>query len=445
MSQLYSFYKNTRLFYFSVFLIFGLIFLGHYFVAGQAVYGDGIEYFAWLHTIYFDHDLNFKNEQQHLYNNKYNNAFPKVISNSPINLTLAGRVGNFHMPGMAILLLPFYIFADLIVLILNLFGFYFLRNGYSDIYQIATGLGAVFYGVLGIIIYENLIKKIFVDFKIKTLILFRTAILTVVLASPLIYYLSIDVLNSHFATFFVTAMYFYVLFIQKFSKIKFILLGILLGLAFWVRIQEIALFSTLILTLSYDLYLKKVTLKETLVSIIVTGIIFIISISPLLLVWQYLYGSFLNHPYFIGFISNTNINLLGSLFDPSNGLFSKTPFLLFILITIPLAFKYLRKEFVIFFIFLIIQIFAITKYGGWPAASFGGRMYISTFSLFFLLASLLFIKINKRLSILIITFFVILNFINIFNFMLFDKQSSGGHRGLESGTKIKIEKILKNF
>ena len=441
MELIRNYLLNTKLFYFLIFITFGLIFLGHFFVAGQAVYGDGIEYYAWLHSAYFDKDINFKNELIHIYNHEYNNSFPDAVSHSKPALTPIGKVGNFHMPGMAILLFPFYVLADLIVLTLNLIGINALRNGYSDIYQISCGLGAVIYAILGILITENLFKNLFTNTKNKFNLFFKASVLSVVLASPLIYYLSIDVLNSHFATFFITSLYFYVLFLYKSCKTKFVLLGFLLGLATLMRLQEAALFATLILYLTYDLYFKKIYLKTMLLSFFMSLLFFLITISPLALAWSYLYGSVFSHPYLMGFANINSMNIFGSLFDQTNGLFTKTPFLLFLLIATPLTLK--RKEFIILFFFFIIQVFAIAKYGGWPAASFGGRMYISSLPLFFLLANVLFLKINKKLSTLIILFFIILNFLNIFNFMIFDKQTSGEKRGLEIETKIKIEKILK--
>lgn len=444
MGVIASFLKNTKLFYFSIFIVFGLIFLLHYSIAGQAVYGDGIEYYAWLHSAYFDHDINFSNELKHIYNNQYNNNFPNALTNNNPQVTSVGKVGNFHMPGMAILLLPFYFLADMVVIFLNFLGFHVLRNGYSDIYQIISGLGAVFYGILGIFISERLLGKIFVNINNRRHFVFRASVLTVVLASSLFYYLTIDVLNSHFAIFFVTSLFFYVLFTYKFNKIKLALLGFLIGLASLIRFQEAALFVPLIILLIYD-YSKNINLKSLTFSFSITAIIFLIMVFPLFLAWQYLYGSIFSHPYLVGFANSKDISLFGSLIDSTNGLFTKTPFMLFLLLALPLTYKNFKKEFAIFFSFFIIQIFAIAQYGGWPAASYGARMYISSMFLFFLLASVLFTKVNKKLTFLIITCFVLVNFINIFNFMLFDKQASEGRSGLETETKIKIEKFLKTF
>jgi hypothetical protein len=441
MNILKKFILNTRIFYLFIFLIFSTIFLAHYIVAGQAVYGDGIEYYAWLHSAYFDHDINFKNELSHMYNYEYNNGH-FGFEGSPPELTKAGKVGNFHMPGMAILLFPFYFLADVVLIILNFLGTNLLRNGYSNIYQIVSGLGAVFYAMLGIFITEKLFTKLFLKIKINQLLTLRLSVITVVLASPLFYYLAIDILNSHFGTFFVTACFYYVLLLWKRSNPKFLLLGLLLSLATWVRIQEAVLIIPLVIILMYD-YFEKVRLRSLIKYFFITICTFLITTSPLILIWQYLYGNILLHPYFFEFIRHTQIDWFGSLIDPTNGLFIKTPLMLFLLIAAPLAVKKMKKEFIIFFVFFIIQAFAIAKYGGWIAASFGGRMYFSSFPLFFLLAGFLFTNIKKKLLVAIILFFVLLNIINIFDFMLFSKQAANGRSGLEPTTKVKIEKILK--
>lgn len=441
MNIIIDFLKNTKGFYFAIYFLFALIFLGHYFVAGQAVYGDGIEYYAWLHSIYFDKDINFQNEFAHIYNSTYNNNFPNIISKDMPVLSEIGRVGNFHMPGMAIFLLPFYFIADLMVIILNFLGFNFLRNGYSDIYQIFSGLGAVFYGVIGIFITETLLKRLFIK-KYKNPLTFRFLAPGLVFASSTFYYLSIDVLNSHFATFFITALFYLFLFQKKYTNIKLIILGLLIGLATLIRVQDVILFIPLFI---YFVFNFNNNLRLLLIQLTIVFLTFTITILPLLFAWIYLYGDILSHPYFVGFAQSKNLNLFGSLLDSTNGLFTKTPIMLFLLIFVPLAFKIFRKETIALVAFFIIQIYGIAQYGGWPAASYGARMYISSMFLFFLLAGIFYIKTNKKYVFLITLIFILLNFINIFNFMLFDKQASGGQSGLEENTKVKLERLLNKF
>ncbi len=416
----------------------------HYAIAGQAVYGDGIEYYAWLHSVYFDHDLNFKDELTHIYDYRYNNGFPNAHTNNTPALTPAGRVGNFHMPGMAILLMPFYALADIIVLCLNFLGAGMLRNGYSNIYQIVSGIGAVFYGILGIVLTEKTFAYVLSKNKFKNTNLVRAAVMLVVLASPLFYYLAIDVLNSQFGSFFAVSLFYYILFVIKENNSKYFWLGLVAGLAAYVRLQEAALLLPLLIKLAFDYY-QKVKLKTLIIYFLIASFTFGVALIPLLLAWQYLYGSVLNHPYFIGVLRYPHYVLLGSLFDATNGLLTKTPLLLFLLLFFPFSFRKAPKEMFIFFAYFVVQIIGIETYGGWPAASFGGRMYISSLPLFFLLSAVLFTKLKKNWLILISVFFIVLNIFNILNFMLFQKQASGNSKGLEQTTRLKIERFLRQL
>ena len=70
-----------------------LIFLLHFSFSGQAIYGDGIDYWAYLPTIYFDHDLDFKNQFRHIYSPVNNNKVsPEVASQiMKTNFTSIGK------------------------------------------------------------------------------------------------------------------------------------------------------------------------------------------------------------------------------------------------------------------------------------------------------------------------------------------------------------------
>src|SRR5579872_2651504 len=53
-------------------IVFSVIFLCHYLVVGQAVYGDGIYYFAYDRAVTLDHNLNFSTNAHH-YDRYFNN------------------------------------------------------------------------------------------------------------------------------------------------------------------------------------------------------------------------------------------------------------------------------------------------------------------------------------------------------------------------------------
>jgi hypothetical protein len=419
--------------YLLLFVFLSLVFLGHYAIAGQAVYGDGIDYWAHLHTWYFDHDLDFTDEFRHQYNPEFNNNYPAFLTPSiqKTHLTPLGKTDNPHPPGTAVLLFPFYVFADL---------FARLHNGYSDIYQLFTGLAAVGYTIAGVILVRKICFKLTRDNISGNLASFG-----ILLASPLLYYGSYDVLNSHFASFFVSSLFWYILLCLPIRKTRhYFVLGSLIGLAALIRVQD----GLLIIPLLLHLYSSHSGSGFKKLMVII-GSILLVNL-PLFYQWQLLYGIPLPYLY----LSRGHIyrGLTGSLFHPANGLFSRTPLLIISLLGllfIPFASSGKRGVFLLSSFFLA-SLVLITFQGGWHDAAYGGRMFISSLPFFAVLLAFLLRKISTRFrpafSYLLIFFFFLTNVISIFNFVFFEKEvNSGKKTGLEEHTIRKLRQLFPNL
>jgi len=418
------------------------IFLIHYNISGQAVYGDGIDYWVYLHSVYFDNDIDFTNEYKHNFNPKNNNSLDPI--ESPVVLktviTPIGNTDNPHTPGMSLLISPFFITADGLTIILRRAGLIIPRNGYADLYQVLVGAGGVFYTVWG------------TYFLFKTLVLFggkpklaRLTSTVLVLSSPMLYYGGYDVINSHFATFFLTSLLFYLLVKNgdKTPKSGFIL-GSIFGLMVLTRLQDILW----ILPIGIFWWNEKRTLSVNyLLSFGVGAIIFIL---PLFFIWNYLYGALYPHYYLTrGHIFR---GFSGSLFHPVNGLFSRTPILLISLVGIVEAFKV--KEFrlaILSFIILFIATYGLVTFqGGWQDPAYGGRMYLSLLPLFGVMLMIVFQQFVKRfdfrlLSILA-SLMILINCLSIGSFVLREKAvHSGEKRGLEEHTVLKLYRRFPTF
>ncbi len=405
--------------YFAVWIVCSLIFLIHYRFTGQAVYGDGIDYWAYLHSVYFDKDLDFSNEYRHIYNPTNNNSRIETLYETIHKTwkTDKGLTDNLHPPGTAILLAPFYILSDHVVRVLNFFGAHLARNGYSDTYQIICGLGAIGYVVAGLAFMERTLR-IF-QFEKKTSFLATVGML---LTSPLLYYSSIDVLNSHFASFFWVCAFWAIWLSPKYNT--GLLAGLIAGMAILSRNQE---FILIVPVLIRDHGLKLVTFFIGL----------LIALLPMFYTWSVLYQSIFHHTYLHTFIYK---GIIGSLIHPINGLLTKTPLLLFLVFSIPLAWKKVVGSWKYLLLFGIIQMVIITIQGGWVAAAYGGRMYISSLPLFAaLLANL--IRIKSRVFV-VLSLFAVLNVFSILNFGLFEKESGNMEgRGLENSTRYRLERL----
>lgn len=392
--------------YIGLYLFLCLIFLIHFAFAGHAVYGDGNNYWAYLHTWRFDGNYDFTNEFRHVFFPDTNNApvdipAPEVLKTG---ITAAGKTDNNHTAGSSLFFLPWYLLADILARI-----FHLVANGYSDIYQLTVGLGVVVYLTLAVFITEKLCSS-------------RLAAWAVVFCTPLLYYGSYDVLNSHVISYLLSVSFWYVFFKADFPRPKWVIVsGLLVGLAALVRLQDIFLIIPLLLTLrSFS-----------------AGGPVLIPLVPQLYIWYYLYGLPLPVTY-LG--AGVFYNFLGPLFHPLTGFLSRTPLLLLSLLALPFVWK---KSLFPMLIFFLISWVIISLQGGWMAAAFGGRMFISTLPFFAVILALVFSHLSPRLSKSIVLIFFILNVLSIGSFVFLEKEVNSGHkRGLEERTVQKLHRLL---
>lgn len=116
------------------------LFLGHYWLVGQAVYGDGRYYWAVARSMWIDHDLDLTNELRHHYSPVSNNTFYEQIDPAPMHED--ERKQAFFLPiGTSIAWLPWMAVGGAVAPV---------KNGYSDAYQMSVGLGAVIYALIGL-------------------------------------------------------------------------------------------------------------------------------------------------------------------------------------------------------------------------------------------------------------------------------------------------------
>lgn len=430
-----------------IFIFLSSIFLVHYSVTGQAVYGDGIGYYAHLHSWYFHHSVDTTREYLHIYTPENNNVHHPIVSPEIqiVAQTKEGNAQNFYGTGPALLLFPFYAFADFITIVVNTFGTNIARNGYADIYQIGSGIGAILYVTLGLF----LLYKISLSQGMKKSIA-KLSAFTILLASPLIYYGGFDVINSHFASFFLVCTFLFVLYCKEKTLPWMFILGCISGVLLSTRPQDI-----LIVIIFSVFSLAKARIKRTQIHHIflscIAGLLgFGISSIPQCIQWIHTYDSPLSHPYISGFLAerttNAPIDILGSLFHPQVGLFSVTPLILVIFVFYFFSIKKAHtKPFLPLFIFFVVQFGIITVQRGWYAQAYGGRMYISTLPFFYFILCHVMMAMKQKVSakaiFLLVLLFSLFNMFNIGRFVLFTKGIEGKAQGIEQRTKERIQRI----
>lgn len=444
-------FNNSRSYFSVLYLALLSIFILHYFVSGQAVYGDGIGYYSYLHSWYFDADANFTNEYKHIYNYENNNSLSPIDSNSVqiVGSNSKGDALNHFSPGMAILLLPFYVLADASTNLANFFGASLPQNGYSNIYQIIVGMGAIFYTLIAIWISEQILVLFSLSKKMS-----RFTVFTFIFSTNLIYYLAFDTINSHFASFFLSTLFVWYYFKNRmsFSFEKYLKLGSMVGLLFLIRPQDVLISVIVFVDLFLMLKNIKITWKQFLVGLSTFMLPVIISIALLSSHWLSLFDSISSHPYFSWMTSQSSLsmNFYSSLLDITNGLFFRTPIILicFCFYIYLLLKRKVDERIVLMSIFLFVQHILISFQGGWQAAAYGGRMYISTYPFFIILLGTLISYLQKKYyrnaAIIFATIFISLNIISAFSFVIFEKEASGGRFGTEDYTSRKLQLLIKS-
>jgi hypothetical protein len=162
---------------------------------------DEVQYYAYLRSLYFDGDLFFENEYRHFAAaNPASRIEDALLTERRLNPE-TGRYGNVAPVGAALLWAPFFVLADGLVLLANLFGAGIARDGYSQPYVAAVCYASALYGLLGLLLTLRLARGYASSFA-ATL-----ATLTIWLATPLFWYMFIHMPWSHAPAFFLVALF----------------------------------------------------------------------------------------------------------------------------------------------------------------------------------------------------------------------------------------------
>ena len=110
---------------------------------------DEIQYFAYLRSLWFDHDLSFDNEYRYFYDRDIATAW--TFRESYLERTTAtGLRYNYGTPGVAILWSPFYAVADVGARAFRTLGGGVAVDGFSRPYLAAVAYGSAVYGFLAV-------------------------------------------------------------------------------------------------------------------------------------------------------------------------------------------------------------------------------------------------------------------------------------------------------
>ncbi|MEO7275776.1 MAG: hypothetical protein ABIX28_17090 [Vicinamibacterales bacterium] len=120
---------------------------------------DEIEYFSYLRSIWFDHDVSFENEYQYFHDRNIARAegFHETFLE---RVTEAGRRPNFGTIGSALLWSPFYAVADVSVRLRRAAGSSVAADGFSQPYIAAVAYGSALYGFLAVLLTIGAARRV---------------------------------------------------------------------------------------------------------------------------------------------------------------------------------------------------------------------------------------------------------------------------------------------
>jgi hypothetical protein len=168
---------------------------------------DEVQYYAYLRSIYFDRDLDFRNEYEHFAqigerqqppDLAIRNALLRSDQLNPNPIT--GKLRNVAPVGSAIMWAPGFVLADIGVRVANLLGANIARDGYSRPYIWSVCFMSALYALGGLLLTYRLARRFAGSFA-ATL-----ATIAVWLATPLVMYTFILMPWSHATGFFLFAL-----------------------------------------------------------------------------------------------------------------------------------------------------------------------------------------------------------------------------------------------
>ncbi|QUS61679.1 hypothetical protein [Synechocystis sp. PCC 7338] len=379
------------------------IFLLKFFVTGFGVYGDGLGYYTPLRSLLFDGNLRVDNEYRYYAETAGQfNSSPRVFGPIPEY--------SKYTVGLGIVLLPFFALGHLVALILHQFNSTIPINGMSWPYELFYCLGSISLGIIGLALSYLFARRYFSHLNCLL------AVAGIWFASPLSYYLFLEVSMSHAVSAFLIALFLYGIFTKPWLNNGRwqIVLGMMIAFAAWVRPQDVLFFFApiLVATIGFEAELSNkkeqnlaainwskasqtifinITKREFWQPLLVMLTVAVLMQIPQLLIYLWQYGGIDRIPYLeegqaTGHGSSFNWlqpSLWQVLFSGHRGLFIWHPITLLAVVGFVLSWRLLPRLNTIFLVTFLAQVYFIAAWWSWwQGASVGGRMFSNCTFLF---------------------------------------------------------------
>jgi hypothetical protein len=168
-------------------------------VTARLYSSDEVQYFSYLRSLWFDHDVSFENEYQYFYDHQI--ARTPDFHTTFLELeTAAHRRINYGTIGSAILWSPFYAVGDIAARVMRAAGRDVAVDGYSRPYLSAVAYGSAFYGFAAIALAVLAARQLIGARAISSGV-------AVWLGTPLLFYMYIAPPFSHACSAFAVALF----------------------------------------------------------------------------------------------------------------------------------------------------------------------------------------------------------------------------------------------
>jgi hypothetical protein len=371
----------------------------------RIISSDGKAYYGYLTAIFIYHDLDYNFVDD--YEQKY---YPEDKSQfKEFRFKFKGEIVNKAFPGLAILLLPFFLLAHVLALI---FGF--TADGYSLIYQNTMGIGALFYLWLGLRLLKSLLASF--QFSSKNI---ASILILLAFATNLIYYTINEGMMAHVYNFMLITLF--LLAIRKFIDEKgygwLILSALSLGLIISARPTNalvIFLIPLIVETPSRFAGLFRKVFSDWKSSIMLV-VAFLVFPFLVLLLYKLQTGYWLVYSYGDEGFNFADPHFFQILFSFNKGWFIYTPIALISLFGLIPLYRKSRFAFYSTLIFFVLFAYIASSWWVWHYTSnFGQRVFIDIYALVAILLGYFFqsvfrLKLLRFITMTIVSLLLVLN------------------------------------
>jgi hypothetical protein len=354
---------------------------------------DEIEYFSYLHSVIFDHDLNFRDEYEYFCNLDLQDCVDSRFKETFLDeYTPTGLQVNFGPIGSALLWAPFYLTAHLATLALQHFSPTVKADGFSASYIYAISFGSLLYGWVGLAMAYRIARD-YVEEWIAV-----GATLAILFATNAVYYMYIAPAMSHAPSLFASALFVFVWYRTRGSRAagrwaSWVLLGACGALMTMVREQEglfilIPLIETIVSaakTIHESSFRapQSMRLATPIAGLAVMSATWLVGFVPQFLVYKVLNGNFLPAKDVTQKFTWDGAHILDILFSNLHGLFTWTPLTLLAVIGLVFLWRRDRIMAAAFVLTFAAEVFLLGSFSTWfGGASFGMRRFVNCTVLF---------------------------------------------------------------